>query len=154
MTQLPRDCFTTLALMSTTRVIQQNPTIYRPADASLQENGCHLYRYVAMVMLCLIPEGLIGRAQLLSDSVLRVRVQQWRIYIVKFWMRGPPWGPNSFNFMHFFGKFGKIVCWHPPWRVGTRTSGKSSIHHLRVVENPLWVIKNPLRICTSGTNMH
>ena len=39
--------------------------------------------------------------------------EQWRIYIVKFWMRPPP-GPNSFNFMHFWGKFGKIVCWRPP----------------------------------------
>ena len=31
----------------------------------------------------------------------------------------PPWGPNSFNFMQFLGKFGKIVCWRPPlgsWR--------------------------------------
>ena len=26
----------------------------------------------------------------------------------------PPGGPNSFNFMHFLGKFGKIVCWRPP----------------------------------------
>ena len=26
----------------------------------------------------------------------------------------PPVGPNSFNFMQFLGKFGKIVCWHPP----------------------------------------
>ena len=26
-----------------------------------------------------------------------------------------PWGgPNSFNFMQFLGKFGKIVCWWPP----------------------------------------
>ena len=25
-----------------------------------------------------------------------------------------PWGPNSFNFMQFLGKFGKIVCWRPP----------------------------------------
>ena len=24
-----------------------------------------------------------------------------------------PWGPNSFNFMHFLGKFGKFVCWRP-----------------------------------------
>ena len=31
--------------------------------------------------------------------------------------RAPP-GPNSFNFMQFWGKFGKIVCWRPPegWR--------------------------------------
>ena len=26
----------------------------------------------------------------------------------------PPVGPNSFNFMQFLGKFGKIVCWRPP----------------------------------------
>ena len=38
---------------------------------------------------------------------------QWRIYIVKFWTRAPPQGPNSFNFVQFLGKFGKIVCWHP-----------------------------------------
>ena len=25
-----------------------------------------------------------------------------------------PWGPNSFDFMQFLGKFGKIVCWRPP----------------------------------------
>ena len=36
---------------------------------------------------------------------------QWRIYIVKFWTRPPH--PNSFNFMQFWGKFGKIVCWRP-----------------------------------------
>ena len=28
--------------------------------------------------------------------------------------RAPPGGPNSFNFMQFLGKFGKIVCWRPP----------------------------------------
>ena len=28
--------------------------------------------------------------------------------------RGTPLGPNSFNFMQFLGKFGKIVCWRPP----------------------------------------
>ena len=25
----------------------------------------------------------------------------------------PPGGPNSFKFMQFWGKFGKIVCWRP-----------------------------------------
>ena len=41
--------------------------------------------------------------------------KQWRIYIVKFWTRPPPpGGPNSFNFVQFLGKFGKIVCWRPP----------------------------------------
>ena len=34
---------------------------------------------------------------------------QWPIYIVKFWMYTPG-GPNHFNFMQFFGNFGKIVC--------------------------------------------
>ena len=36
---------------------------------------------------------------------------QWWIYIVKFLMRPPD--PNSFNFMQFLGKIGKIVCWCP-----------------------------------------
>ena len=36
----------------------------------------------------------------------------------------PPGGPNSFNFMQFLGKFGKIVCWRPP-EVGAPSSGKS-----------------------------
>ena len=30
----------------------------------------------------------------------------------------PPGHPNSFDFMQFSGKFGKIVCWRPPWGVG------------------------------------
>ena len=46
---------------------------------------------------------------------------QWRIYIVKFWTRAPPGGPNSFNFMQFLGKFGKIAC--------SPSSGKSWIRH-------------------------
>ena len=41
----------------------------------------------------------------------------------------PPWGPNSFNFIQFLGKFGKIVCWRPPWGVGAPSSGKSWIRH-------------------------
>ena len=41
----------------------------------------------------------------------------------------PPGGSNSFNFMQFLGKFGKIVCWRPPWGVGAPSSGKSGIRH-------------------------
>ena len=42
------------------------------------------------------------------------------------WTRPPPTrSPNSFNFMQFWGKFGKIICWRPPPRVGSPTSGKS-----------------------------
>ena len=37
--------------------------------------------------------------------------------------RAPPsWGPNSFNFMQFSGKYGKIVCWRPQ-RVGAPPRG-------------------------------
>ena len=37
-------------------------------------------------------------------------------------------GPNSFDFMQFLEKFGKIVCWRPPPRgVGAPSSGKSWI---------------------------
>ena len=28
----------------------------------------------------------------------------------------PPGGPNSFNFMQFFGNFDTTVCW-PPWEL-------------------------------------
>ena len=55
--------------------------------------------------------------------------------IVSGWSKGDergahsPWGPNSFNFMQFFGKFGKIVCWCAPWRARAPTSGKSWIRH-------------------------
>ena len=44
----------------------------------------------------------------------------------------PPGGPNSFNFMQFSGKYGKIVCWRPPWGVGAPSSGKSWIRHCLV----------------------
>ena len=41
-----------------------------------------------------------------------------------------PQGPNSFNSIQFLGKFGKIVCWHPPppesWHPHL---GKSWIRH-------------------------
>ena len=43
--------------------------------------------------------------------------------------RAPPGGPNSFNFMQLFGKFGKIVCWRLPWGVGAPSSEKSWIRH-------------------------
>ena len=41
-------------------------------------------------------------------------------------LEDPPTGLNSFNFMQFLGKLGKIVCWRiAPWRVGVLTSSKS-----------------------------
>ena len=66
------------------------------------------------------------------DQLLATK--QWRIYLVQFWMHPSPRGPNSFNFMQFLGNFGKIVCWHPPWRVGAPSSGKSWIRHCQSCE--------------------
>ena len=46
-------------------------------------------------------------------------------------MRPVPRGPNSFNFVQFLGKFGKIVCWcplegwcPPPWGRPGSANGK------------------------------
>ena len=57
----------------------------------------------------------------------------------------PPPGPNSFNFMQFLGKFGKIICLrlhggfatpppHPP--------GKSWIHHCPHFPKNPWKLRN------------
>ena len=35
----------------------------------------------------------------------------YQIFITSVGSKG---GPNSFNFMQFLRKFGKIVCWRPP----------------------------------------
>ena len=37
--------------------------------------------------------------------------------------RTPPGGPNSFNFMQFLGKFGKIVRWRPPGEMASPPRG-------------------------------
>ena len=34
-----------------------------------------------------------------------------------------PRGPNSFNFMQFLGKYGKIVCWRPPGELAPPPQG-------------------------------
>ena len=44
--------------------------------------------------------------------------------------RPPPTAHNFLNFMQFFTKFGKIICWRPPWRVGAPSYGESQIRHL------------------------
>ena len=41
----------------------------------------------------------------------------------------PPPDPNWLNSIQFLGKFGKIMCWRPHWRVGAPTSEKSWIRH-------------------------
>ena len=43
----------------------------------------------------------------------------------------PPPGFKFFQFHAVFGKFGKFVCWRPPWGVGTPSLGKSWIRHWR-----------------------
>ena len=56
----------------------------------------------------------------------------------------PPWGPNSFNFMQFLGKFGKIVCWRPllgeildPPLFTLDISVDASIDAIGSVQNPM-----------------
>ena len=44
--------------------------------------------------------------------------RQWRVYIVKFWMRALPLGPIFFIFIQFMAKFGPIIGWTPPPRLG------------------------------------
>ena len=68
----------------------------------------------------------------------------------------PPRGPNSFNFMQFLGKFGKIVCWHPleGWRP---TSGKSWIRHwswLKLfAKKKIFFLKYVTRNCRYGSSV-
>ena len=38
-------------------------------------------------------------------------------------MRAPLGGPNSFDFMQFLGKCGKIVCWCPPGQLAPPPRG-------------------------------
>ena len=42
----------------------------------------------------------------------------------------PPRGPNSFNFMQFLAKLGKIICFPPPRGVGAPSLGE-------ILETPL-----------------
>ena len=37
--------------------------------------------------------------------------------------------PRESKLFQFRAVFGKIICWHPPWRVGAPTLGKSWIRH-------------------------
>ena len=50
----------------------------------------------------------------------------------------PPTAQNFLNFMQFFAKFGKIICWRPPRRVGAPPTGdpgsapESTIHNFKM----------------------
>ena len=44
------------------------------------------------------------------QTYIRFIVKEFEKIVKAGW---PPWGSHSFNFMHFFGKFGKTVCWCP-----------------------------------------
>ena len=50
-----------------------------------------------------------------------------------------PGNPNSFNFMQFLGKFGKIVCWRPPPPGSWRT------HLKEILDPPLLGITFPTK---------
>ena len=52
--------------------------------------------------------------------------------MIKFWVRGPSRGPDSFNFMQFCGKIGKIVCWRPSGGLAPPPFRKSWIHHCKL----------------------
>ena len=43
------------------------------------------------------------------------------------WHASLPMAQNFLNFMQFFAKFGKIICWHPPWRFGAPSYRESWI---------------------------
>ena len=118
----PRTTLQDVSLKSSLDVSGVNATIMR-----LSTQGNHLVA---------AGEGLLASLKLELDSPLLVEkifnhiyYNQWRIYIVKFWTRPPPRGPNSFNFMQFSGKIGKIVCWRLPRGVCAPSSGKSWIRH-------------------------
>ena len=61
-----------------------------------------------------------------KQLLLKKLTIQWRILGGRPW-RAPPTAQNFLNFMQFFAKFGKIICWRPPWRVGAPSYGESWI---------------------------
>ena len=54
-----------------------------------------------------------------NERVSFIDRSQWRIYIVKFWTRAPPWGSKFFQFHAVFGKIWQNRMLAPPlgsWR--------------------------------------
>ena len=51
----------------------------------------------------------------------------------------PPTAQNFLNFMQFFAKFGKIICWHPPGGLAPPPMGNpgSAPGDVNVVKNYL-----------------
>ena len=61
-----------------------------------------LYERVNKILLLLLTE-LFTKENLQGSGGSKGGVRDMR-----------PRGPNSFNFMQFLRKYGKILCWHPP----------------------------------------
>ena len=61
-------------------------------------------------------------------AYLKCEVFHWGGYSGLKFQKGAFWRIWT-NFMLFLGKFGKMVCWHPPWGVGGLSLGKSWIRH-------------------------
>ena len=80
------------------------------------------------------------QAQVVNSNSTLAGKETWHNYIVKFWT---PF-KILFNFMQFLGKFGKIICWHPPPKFGTSTSEKFWIR-------PCY---GKLVCCTGNTEWH
>ena len=64
---------------------------------------------------------------------------QWRIEGTH-----APQGPNSFNFMQFLGKFGKIVCWCPPGELTPPPRGNPGSATAIVRIHPYPALRNPI----------
>ena len=50
----------------------------------------------------------------ISNEIFLIKVKVRAVADLRRGAMDAPRGPNSFNFMQFLEKFGKIVCWHPP----------------------------------------
>ena len=77
------------------------------------------------ILVCKIPHSPpphTHRTVELLDETIR-----WRIRGSLWCAHQPLWPQNSLNFMQFFGKFDKILCWRPR-RIGVPSHGGSWIH--------------------------
>ena len=118
-------------------------------------------RYVsywnAVLLGIIIISLMIFIFELLMKKSKCTLLDQWWIYIVKFWMCAPIGVQILSISCSFLGKFGKIICWHSleGWRphIGKswiRHCIDSAVHHNRLVhgfpQDPLDKLENQKRI--------
>ena len=76
-----------------------------------------IFRYSCFMFL--MPSAVEGYFLFHFCAAQELNQIQWRIYIVKFWTRPPPWGPKFFQFPAVFGKIWQNRMLAPPpgsWR--------------------------------------